>query len=238
MYNREKKLRVFSRVKHAAEKELSNTEDLLSKMMPKNVLEKLKDQNNVTEFIPGVSILYADIAGFTQWSSNKLPEEVVEMLSNLFTEFDQKCVEYNVYKVHTIGDCYVALGYTGTKDRSISIECYNLAMFALQLVRTIKEVNERHGINLGMRIGIHTGDIIGGIAGTNIVRYDIYGADVLMSNKMESTGMLGKVHISEATMKILLKSYKEEFEFYITDTVEAPITQEDTVTYFLESVKK
>ncbi|OMJ86356.1 hypothetical protein SteCoe_12144 [Stentor coeruleus] len=237
LYNREKKLRVFSRVKHAAEKELSNTEDLLSKMMPKNVLEKLKDQNHVTEFIPGVSILYADIAGFTQWSSNKLPEEVVEMLSNLFTEFDQKCVEYNVYKVHTIGDCYVALGYTGTKDRSVAVECYNLARFALQLVRTINEVNERHGINLGMRIGIHTGDIIGGIAGTNIVRYDIYGADVLMANKMESTGMLGKVHISETTMSILVKNYKEEFEFYKTDTVEAPISKEDTVTYFLESVK-
>jgi class 3 adenylate cyclase len=234
MFNREKKLRIFSRIKCAAEKELSNTEELLAKMMPKNVLEKLKEQSHVTEHISGVSILYADIAGFTLWSANKLPDEVVGMLSNLFTEFDYKCVEYGVYKVHTIGDCYVALGYTGSKVRSISAECYNLARFALQLVKTIEEVNEKHGISLGMRIGIHTGDIIGGIVGTNIVRYDIYGADVLMSNKMESTGKVGKVHISQETMRILSKHYPNEFVFVKAETVEAPIIQEDTLTYFLD----
>lgn len=234
MFNREKKLRIFSRIKCAAEKELSNTEELLAKMMPKNVLEKLKEQSHVTEHISGVSILYADIAGFTLWSANKLPDEVVGMLSNLFTEFDHKCVEYEVYKVHTIGDCYVSLGYTGSKVRSISAECYNLARFALQLVKTIEEVNEKHGISLGMRIGIHTGDIIGGIVGTNIVRYDIYGADVLMANKMESTGKVGKVHISQETMRILSKHYPNEFVFVKAQSVEAPIIQEDTLTYFLD----
>ncbi|OMJ90724.1 hypothetical protein SteCoe_6900 [Stentor coeruleus] len=234
IYSREKKLRIFSRIKCAADKELTNTEELLCKMMPKNVLEKLKEQSHVTEYISGVTILYADIAGFTQWSSNKLPDEVVGMLSNLFTEFDHKCVEHEVYKVHTIGDCYVALGYTGLKTRSISGECCNLAKFALHLVKTIKEVNEKHGISLGMRIGMHTGDIIGGIAGTNIVRYDIYGADVLMANKMESSGQLGKVHISQSTMQIL-KHYSKDFTFIKAESVEAPITQEETMTYFLES---
>ena len=234
IYSRERKLRIFSRIKLAAEKELNKTEELLTKMMPGNVLAKLKEQNHVTEYIHGVSILFADIAGFTQWSSEKLPGEVVGMLSNLFTEFDYKCVQYEVYKVHTIGDCYVALGYTGNKARSEVIECYNLAKFALDLVQTIQDVNAKHGISLGMRIGMHTGDIIGGIAGTNIIRYDIYGSDVLLANKMESTGKVGKVHVSQQTMKILKKYYPKEFKFEEAEKIMSPITETEVPTYFLE----
>ena len=234
LYSRERKLRIFSRIKEAAEKELARTDDLLHKMMPKNVVETLKEQNHVTEEINDVTILYADIAGFTQWSSDKLPDEVVSMLSNLFTEFDHQCVIHDVYKVHTIGDCYVALGYTGNTNRSVGAECFNLATFALHLVSAIHEVNEKHGISLNMRIGIHTGNIIGGIAGTNIVRYDIYGKDVLLANKMESTGQLGKVHISASTKKLLLTNHPNEFLYHKTDTIKSPITGEDIETYFLE----
>ena len=236
MFSREKKIRIYSKVKTAAEKELVKTDELLQKMMPKNALEQLKEQSLVAEYIHGVSILYADIAGFTQWSSNKPPNEVVEMLSSLFTEFDYSCGEYNVYKVHTIGDCYVALGYTGNKLRSEADECYNLARFALSLVEIIEKVNMRNGINLGMRIGMHTGDIIGGIAGTNIVRYDIYGADVLLANKMESTGQLGKVHISGNTMNILKNTYPDEFTFVEAGNILSPITETEISTYFLDYI--
>ena len=234
IYSSERKLRIFSRIKRAAEKELDKTDELLTKMMPGNALAKLKLQSHVTEYIHGVTILYADIAGFTQWSADKLPEQVVGMLSNLFTEFDYKCVEYEVYKVHTIGDCYVALGYTGNKPRSEVVECYNLARFALDLVKTIEDVNSKHEISLGMRIGIHTGDIIGGITGTSIIRYDIYGTDVLVANKMESTGKVGKVHISQQTMKILMKNYPREFKFVEAEKIISPITESEVPTYFLE----
>lgn len=234
MYSREERLRSYYIIKSSAEKELAKTDELISKMMPKNVLEKLKEQNHVTEYINGVSILYADIAGFTQWSSNKLSNEVVGMLSNLFTEFDHKCTEFDVYKVHTIGDCYVALGYTGAKVRNEATECYNLARFALALVKSIEDVNTKNKISLGMRIGLHTGDIIGGIAGTNIVRYDIYGTDVLIANKMESSGKIGKVHISQSTKNLLETFYPSEFIFIEGEEVEAPITGLKISTYFIE----
>ena len=234
IYNRERKIRIFSRIKASVDKELIKTDELLTKMMPRNVLEKLKEQNHVTEHIHGVSILYADIAGFTQWSSDKLPVEVVGMLSKLFTEFDHKCVEYDVYKVHTIGDCYVALGYTGSKNRSEKEECFNIAKFGLELVKSIEEVNSKHSINLGMRIGIHTGDIIGGIAGTNIIRYDIYGVDVLMANKMESSGKVGKVHVSYETKKMLKYHYPNEFKFEEAEKIKSTVTGELVPTYFLD----
>ena len=235
LYTREKKLRFFATLKTAAEKKLAETEQLLTQMMPKHVFESLKEHSSVTESISKVTVMYADIVGFTAWSAQKTPEEVVGMLSDLFTEFDKKCMEYEVYKVHTIGDCYVAMGYTGSKPRSETVECFRLAKFALALTKIIKEKNQENQTELNMRIGMHTGDIIGGIAGTNIVRYDIYGIDVYIANKMESTGKAGCVKISETTMKILHDNWPTSFVFNRNDNVEIPITNSRIKTYFLEN---
>lgn len=213
VYLKEKTLRFYSNITKAANKELERINELLTEMMPKHVFELLREQNSVTENINNVTILYADIVGFTLWSSNKLPEEVVNMLSDLFTRFDMKCKEHNVYKVHTIGDCYVAMGYLQSNDRNVNEECNNLANFALDLVQVIQEVNQEKKIDLNMRIGVHTGNIIGGITGTSIVRYDIYGTDVLIANKMESSGTVGKVKISQATYNILSQHYHKNFTF-------------------------
>ena len=95
------------------------------------------------------------------------------MLSNLFTRFDKLCVEFDVYKVHTIGDCYVVMGDTGKKRRNPSIECINVMKMAYRMIEVIEEENKRCNSSLNMRIGVHTGEIIAGIIGTNIVRYDI-----------------------------------------------------------------
>jgi phospholipid-transporting ATPase len=234
IYSRENKLRYFATLKVAAEKKLQQTQELLTQMMPKHVAESLKERASVTENISNVTILYADIVGFTLWSASKTPGEVVNMLSELFTEFDKKCKEYEVYKVHTIGDCYVAMGYTGKKSRTDSIECYSLAKFALALVDVIKLKNIENGTELNMRIGMHTGDIIGAIAGTNIVRYDIYGIDVYIANKMESKGTAGSVKVSEATMKMLHNNYPMSFIFNRDEDVYVPITNSRIKTYFME----
>ena len=238
IYNRESGLRYYSVVTVAARKELKKTKELLEEMMPKHVFEILKEQNSVTEKINNVSILYADIVGFTLWSSDKTPQQVVDMLSKLFTEFDRKCKKRKVYKVHTIGDCYVAMGYRDTGNRNPTEECLQMALFALDLVKIIRKVNDKEGIDprLDMRIGLHTGDIIGGITGTSIVRYDIYGIDVIIANKMESTGTAGRVKISQNTMKILMDNYPDRFLFKL-DTEKPPvdIDKQKIHSYYLET---
>jgi class 3 adenylate cyclase len=234
IHTREQKLRYFATLKSAAEKKLQHTEELLIQMMPKHVFEKLKENHSVTEEIHNVTILYADIVGFTGWSSQKSPGEIVNMLSDLFTEFDRKSIEYEVYKVHTIGDCYVAMGYTGSKSRNENVECYKLAKFALALVDIIKEKNEINGTKLNMRIGMHTGKIYGGIAGTNIVRYDIYGIDVYIANKMESCSQPGCIKISEACKNILHSNWPMSFVFNRDNNVNIPINSTTIKTYFLE----
>lgn len=233
-YYREKNLRYYSDITKAAYRELKKTEELLTHMMPKHVFETLKEQNSVTENIRNVTILYADIVGFTQWSSEQTPGNVVNMLSELFTRFDHLCVDHKVYKVHTIGDCYVAIGYRESENRSIVEECYNMAGFAINLVKIIQEVNMENNIDLNMRIGMHTGDIIGGITGTSIVRYDIYGIDVLIANKMESTSKPGHIKISDATMKILSKHFPDEFLYAQDHESHVNIGGKSISSYFLD----
>ncbi|CAG9320535.1 unnamed protein product [Blepharisma stoltei] len=206
-YFRERDLRIFFASEEYSKKELKKTEDLLTQMMPPHVYHNLKEEVANTDSFNEVTILYADIAGFTLWSSYHNAKEVVGMLSELYTRFDRKCVENNVYKVHTIGDCYVAIGFLGTEERDPGEECLNIINFANSLNEIISAINQELFLNLGMRIGIHTGNIIGGIAGTSIVRYDIYGDDVLIANKMESSGVAGSINVSEAT-KNLIESYK------------------------------
>ena len=94
--------------------EIENTEDLLSKLVPFHVLAGIKNDQRVVDVLENVTLLYTDMVGFTQFSNNvKDPVEVVKLLSKLFSKFDQLTEAHGVYKVHTIGDCYVIMGYTG-----------------------------------------------------------------------------------------------------------------------------
>ena len=234
IYTRESKLRVFKILKKAALKKIEKSEALLAEMMPKHAYENLKDYISVTESITNVTLLYADIVGFTAWASNKRPEEVVNMLSELFQEFDRKCKELEVYKVHTIGDCYVAMGYTGVRPRNENVECYRMAQFGLSLVEIIQQKNKENNTNLNMRIGMHTGNIIGGIIGTSIVRYDIYGIDVHIANKMESEGTSGSVKVSEATKNILYAGWPKSFTFDRDNDLYASVNNSRIKTFILK----
>ena len=127
----------------------------------------------------------------------------------MFTRFDKMCVEHNVYKVHTIGDCYVAMGHIGAKNRDPAHECLNILKFARSMIKVIEDVNEEYDMGISMRIGIHTGDVIGGITGRSIVRYDIYGNDVYIANAMESNGQAGSIAVSESTRN-LINSFKDK----------------------------
>lgn len=83
------------------------------------------DKRDLIDEFNDVTLLFADIKGFTEYSHSRTPEEVVTMLRNLFTEFDKKCLEFNVYKVYTIGDCYVVMGFTNSAKRNVRrIKCY------------------------------------------------------------------------------------------------------------------
>ena len=238
IFIQEKKNRTNYNLNIIASKEIKETEKLLVQMMPPNVLEDLQNDKICTDKQKEITILFADIVGFTNWSADKSPEEVVQMLSQLFTRFDKKCVENEVYKVHTIGDCYVVLGYSGISLRDPLRECLNVVKMARDMVEIIKDENLIHGSDLNMRIGIHTGDVIGGVIGTNTVRYDIWGPDVLIANKMESSGKPGFINVSEDTRRLLLQNYDENFSFCMNSEVIIESLRRSVRCFFLETKNK
>lgn len=216
-YSREMKSRKIYNQERIMEVEVEKTEDLLSKLVPSHVLQGIKNDQKVVDVLDNVTLLYTDMVGFTEFSKNvSKPQEVVQLLSRLFSKFDELCAQHKVYKVHTIGDCYVTMGYTGkiAKERRTTAvqieEALKVVKVGLEMIEIVNEERERTKNpalkNLDMRIGVHTGRIVGGIIGTKVVRYDIFGPDVLIANKMESHGQAGAVVISEATHALLKQS--------------------------------
>jgi phospholipid-transporting ATPase len=236
MYTQEKNDRTNRNLSLLSDKETADNEALLKQMMPPHVLEKLEKGEPVTDRLLQVTIIFADIVGFTAWSSNKTPEEVVKMLSNLFTRFDKLCLEFDVYKVHTIGDCYVVMGDVGKKKRDPSKECLNVMKTAYRMIEIIKEENYKHNSNLNMRIGVHTGEVIAGVIGTNIIRYDIWGPDVLIANKMESNGTPGRVKVSENTKMMIESRSQNLIVFEDSNQVEIHSIGASKNTFYAECV--
>lgn len=234
IFQQEKNDRANHNLKILADIEIEESENLLKQMMPAHVLENLEKGKSVTDRLHNVTLIFADIVGFTNWSASKKPEEIVKMLSNLFTRFDKLCVEYDVYKVHTIGDCYVVMGDVGRKNRDPSQECLNVLNMAYRMIEVINEENAKHKSELDMRIGIHTGEVIAGVIGTSIVRYDIWGPDVLIANKMESNGTPGKVKCSEDTKLMIENRDPDGFEFEESKKIDVPIIGVTKNTYYVK----
>ena len=104
--------------------------------------------------------MFADIAGFTKYSSSVTPEDVVNMLRNLFTEFDKMCIQYKVYKVYTIGDCYVVISFINANKRNPILEAKNMIKMGFSMIEIIRNVRKIVNFkDLDMRIGLHTVNI-------------------------------------------------------------------------------
>lgn len=154
-----------------------------------------------------VSILFADIVGFTKMSSNKTAERLVSQLNDLFGRFDLLCNESGCEKISTLGDCYYCVSGCPNPRPDHAICCVEMG---LSMVIAIKAFDEDHNEEVNMRVGVHTGTVLCGIVGTVRFKFDVWSNDVTLANTMESTGEPGKVHISESTREFCLDEYEME----------------------------
>jgi class 3 adenylate cyclase len=208
--------------------EIAKTNDLISKLVPFHMSSVIKSEKKQVDEFNNLTLLYTDMVNFTQFSKQAVdPKLVVNFLQKLFSRFDMLCEENKVYKVHTIGDSYVVMGYNGRLDKNrrtrgaVVDETNRVILTGLDMQDILNEIRES-SINpifkkLKMRVGIHTGRVIAGIIGSKVVRYDLFGQGVLIANRVKETGMADKVVISEDTYKILKQQEDVLKEFDLTE---------------------
>jgi class 3 adenylate cyclase len=143
---------------------LVDTEEMLFNLMPLHAVQNMKKALPVADVLESVTLLFADIVRFTDFGNCHEPVEVVKMLMELFKNFDHATKACNVYKVHTIGDCYVVMGFNGKvsmNERNYYEEAKNVCKMGQEMIKIIRDVRKRVNYELlDMRIGIHTGTVI------------------------------------------------------------------------------
>ncbi|CAD7093031.1 unnamed protein product [Hermetia illucens] len=179
--------------------ERKKTEQLLNRMLPSSVAEKLKMGLAVEpEEFSDVTIYFSDIVGFTTIAAHCSPVQVVDLLNDLYTIFDATINAYNVYKVETIGDAYMVV--SGLPVR-IPNHAEEIATMALDLLHQSGQFKVKHlpGVPIQLRIGLHTGPCCAGVVGLTMPRYCLFGDTVNTASRMESTGSPWRIHMSEVT---------------------------------------
>ena len=193
---------------HELNEQRAHSEKLLHNILPVLIADRLKGgETNIADTFPEVTVLFADIVGFTKLSASISPQKLVDILNSIFGRFDDMLSEFSIEKIKTIGDSYMVVG--GVPERS-PIHCQQVARFALAALKTVDQYNRDTGQNLQMRIGIHTGTVVAGIVGTRKYSYDLWGDVVNIASRLESTSLPGRIHVASAVRSRLLDDFELE----------------------------
>src|SRR3990172_6916308 len=190
------------------------SENLLLNVLPKKIADRLKrEPGTIAEVHEAVTILFADIVGFTPLSSQLNPVEMIELLNKIYSEFDALSEKYQVEKIRTIGDNYmVASGVPESNED----HARNMARMALEMQAFADKLSIQNEHRIQFRIGIHSGPVIAGIVGRKKFQYDIWGDAVNTASRMESHGEAGKIQVSQTTYEML----KDEFVMKLRGTID------------------
>ena len=174
-------------------------ENLLLNILPEPIARELTEHpdKTISQKYPNATILFTDIVGFTKMSGQMSAEETVSMLNEIVTLFDKRAKEEGIEKIKTIGDAYMAA--TGLTTNQNNNGALKMIRFAAGLLSDIKKFNEKSSIQVQIRIGINSGNLVAGVIGKTKFIYDVWGDTVNVASRMESTGAPMHIHVSENT---------------------------------------
>ncbi len=187
-------LREVSRAEAAMEVEYDRSEALLANILPDTVAAKLKDPSHgvIADRYDDASILFADIAGYTERAGEIPPTELVRFLDRLYTTFDRLVDRHELEKIKTTGDAYMVVSGV-PNPRTDHVEA--IAALALDMLRAITDLRDPRGNPVPIRIGIAAGPVVAGVVGARKFFYDVWGDAVNVASRMESTGVEGRIQV-------------------------------------------
>lgn len=205
----------------------NNQETVLNNLYPKHILDSINttgDLNDLTRDHSCVSIMFCDIVGFTNMSKRISPSQVMNLLNSMFGYFDKLTDIYDVYKLETVGDCYVAVcglvkqdqcginrcSFENNNTNSIMEDATNLYKFAKKCMEKPFYSPADNSL-LQLRVGIHSGSVYSGIIGKKMPRYCLFGDSMNHASRMESTCIPGEIQVSEQTYKMFDTNTRTEF---------------------------
>ena len=181
--------------------EKNKSDKLLLNCLPKEIAEELKNTGKATtKKHENITILFTDFKGFTALASSIPATKLVEELNDIFSHFDDIMDEFQIEKIETIGDAYMAACGLSDDNSDHAIKCINSAS---QMFRYLENRNKKNEIQWEMKVGIHSGPVVGGVVGKKKFRYDLFGDTVNTASRMETNGEVGKINISQTTYELL-----------------------------------
>ena len=184
-------------------------QDLLYRMMPSDVINRLQRGEAVIETHLNATIFFSHIIGFSTLSGNMRPNEFMSMLNQIYAEFDRLVLKHKLYKIETIGDTYIVIGGRGSVDGGDGAE--RVALFALEAMRFVTGFRYTD-MRVFLRTGISTGPIVSGVVGAALPKYTVFGDTVNVAARMESSSKSMKIQCSKRTVDMLAESNRYIFE--------------------------
>ncbi len=208
------------------QRERERSERLLYSVLPRPIAERMKaGESTIADSYRGVTVMFADIVRFTHIAARLPATDLVRVLNTLFSTFDKLAQRLGVEKIKTIGDAYMIVAGVPVERED---HAHAVAEFALQLLDEVNEIELPVDTRVVLRVGVHSGQVVAGVIGTDKFTYDLWGDTVNTASRMESHGAPGRIQVSDATYELLKDGY--EFESRGTIRVKGKGTMQ---TYFL-----
>ena len=179
----------------------ARADELLTNAIPRSIAARLRrGERRIAETYPATSVVFSDIVGFTPWAQRRSPDQVVAMLDDLFTQLDDIAAKHGLEKIKTIGDSYMAVAGAPEPRDDHAVAAVE---FARAMIDVVAETRATSDADLEVRIGIASGPVVGGVIGRQRILFDLWGDTVNLASRMESSGVPGRIHVSESTRDLL-----------------------------------